>query len=139
MKDVIIKLRLTLLTLVLLIIASQLFAQQNTESFSSFWKTYTTDSNFQKERTRFPLPCTYYIYEDGLDGSDIPEITENLYEKEWSFFDFHDTPEYKVEIKKENNAYNVVLVGKGCGIYVKYIFSLYGSKWYLIKVIDESM
>jgi hypothetical protein len=139
MKDVMMKLRLLLLTFVLLVLATQLFAQQNTESFNAFWKTYTSDSVFQKERIRFPLPCTYYVYEDELDGDDIPEITENLYEKEWRFSDFHETPEYQVEIKKEDDAYAVLLIGKECGIFVKYVFHLYEGKWYLTKVIDESM
>ena len=113
------KMKHLLFTFVLLIIATQLFAQQNAESFSAFWKTYTTDSVFQKERTRFPLPCTYYLFEDGVDGSEIPEITEYLNEKECRFFDFHETSEYRVEIKKENSAYNVLLIVKECGIYVQ--------------------
>ena len=79
------------------------------------------------------------MYDDGLDGDDIPEITEYLNEKEWRFSNFQETSEYRVEIEKENSTYNVLLIGKECGIYVQYVFILYESKWYLTKVIDESM
>lgn len=131
-------LRSLLLTFVLLIMATQLFAQQNAESFNAFWKSYTSDPVFQKERTRFPLPCTYYIF-DGIDSDDVPKITENINEKDWKFSDFHDTFEYRVEIKKESDAYIVLMIGKECGIYVKCVFHLYDGKWYLTKIIDESM
>ena len=47
------KLKYLLFTFVLLIIATQLFAQQNVESFSVFWKTYTNDSVFKKNAPDF--------------------------------------------------------------------------------------
>ncbi len=109
-------------------------AQSNApENFKKFWKSYTTDSVFQMERTKFPLPLTYYEY----DEDNETEITEDIGAEFWLFDNFVDES-YKARTEKENDMYIVTKTGIENGIYVRYYFAVTDGKWYLVKITDSS-
>ena len=106
---------------------------QNTEPFKKFWKSYTSDSVFQMERTKFPLPLTYYEYDEDTET----EITEDIGAEFWLFDNFVDES-YKSRTEKENDSYVVTKTGIENGIYVRYYFATTDGKWYLVRIIDSS-
>ncbi|MBR3947603.1 MAG: DUF4348 domain-containing protein [Bacteroidales bacterium] len=109
-------------------------AQSNApENFKKFWKSYTSDSVFQMERTKFPLPLTYYEY----DEDNETEITEDIGAEFWLFDNFVDES-YKARTEKENDMYIVTKTGIENGIYVRYYFAVTDGKWYLVKITDSS-
>lgn len=110
-------------------------AQSNApENFKKFWKSYTSDSVFQMERTKFPLPLTYYEY----DEDNETEITEDIGAEFWLFDNFVDES-YKARTEKENDMYIVTKTGIENGIYVRYYFAVTYGKWYLVKIVDRSI
>lgn len=103
------------------------------ENFKKFWKSYTSDSVFQMERTKFPLPLTYYEYDEDSET----EITENIGAEFWLFDNFVDES-YKARTEKENDMYIVTKTGIENGIHVRYYFAVTDGKWYLVKITDSS-
>ena len=130
-------LRVTLLAVVLLITATNIFAQQTAESFQTFWESYTTDSTFQEGRTLFPLPFSYWDFSD-FEIEDTPRLTDSISAKDCSYQDFSDTPDYQVKIQQKYVTYVVVFLGEENGICVEYVFGQYDGKWYLTKIDDYS-
>ncbi|MBO7651355.1 MAG: DUF4348 domain-containing protein [Bacteroidales bacterium] len=123
-----------LLIIALFTIASYCTAQSNApENFKKFWKSYTSDSVFQMERTKFPLPLTYYEYDEDKET----EITEDIGAEFWLFDNFVDES-YKSRTDKENDSYVVTKTGIENGIYVRYYFATTDGKWYLVRIIDSS-
>ena len=119
---------------IMCIAASYCSAQSNApENFKKFWKSYTSDSVFQMERTKFPLPLTYYEY----DEDNETEITEDIGAEFWLFDNFVDES-YKARTEKENDMYIVTKTGIENGIYVRYYFAVTEGKWYLVKITDSS-
>ena len=119
---------------IMCIAASYCSAQSNApENFKKFWKSYTSDSVFQMERTKFPLPLTYYEY----DEDNETEITEDIGAEFWLFDNFVDES-YKARTEKENDMYIVTKTGIENGIYVRYYFAVTDGKWYLVKITDSS-
>lgn len=124
----------TLLIAIMCITAINCVAQKD-ENFKTFWKSYTTDSIFQMERTKFPLSLTYFEYDD--ENETETEITENIDAEFWRFDNFADES-YKAKIEKEDNAYTVTKAGIENGISVTYTFVCIENKWHLIKITDSS-
>lgn len=128
------KLKLLLITIAICTGAYNCSAQ-NAENFKKFWKSYTSDSVFQMERTKFPLPLTYYEY----DEDNETEITEDIGAEFWLFDNFVDES-YKARTEKENDMYIVIVTKTGIenGIYVRYYFATTDGKWYLVRITDSS-
>jgi len=126
------KLKLLLITIAICTGAYNCSAQ-NAENFKKFWKSYTSDSVFQMERTKFPIPLTYYEYEDDKET----EITEDIGAEFWLFDNFVDES-YKPQIEKVNDSYVVTKTGIENGIYVRYYFAANEGKWYLVRITDSS-
>lgn len=124
-------LRLFIVTAVLLVSATSCF-HQKPEDFSTFWKSYKSDLSFQKQRTAFPLPYSYYDFESD-DGT---MVTENIPEKDWRFQDFQSDDESRVEIEQNNGTYEVWRRGNENGISIVFIFSQREGQWYLTQVTD---
>ena len=119
---------------IMCIAASYCSAQSNApENFKKFWKSYTSDSVFQMERTKFPLPLTYFEY----DEDNETEITEDIGAEFWVFDNFVDES-YKARTEKENDMYIVTKTGIENGIYVRYYFATTDGKWYLVRITDSS-
>jgi len=126
-------LRLLIITAVLLIAATSCF-RHNTEEFSTFWESYRSDLSFQKQRTVFPLPYSYYDFE----SDEGKMVTENIPEKDWVFQDFKSDVESRVEIEQNNGTYEVWRRGNENGISLVYIFNQREGQWYLTQVNDYS-
>ena len=122
--------------IVLLLSATSIFAQK-TENFKTFWKSFVTDSVFQKERTQFPLTFTYSQYGE-IEEEHDDMITEKLSADDWWFLILED--EYsKNKFKKENDKYIVEQIGIENGIYITFTFAVFDSKWYLVRIVDLSI
>ena len=103
------------------------------ENFADFWKSYCTNSEFQKSRIKFPLECV--TYSPGFEKDEIE--TEHINAKDWKYdkvyeYDY-DLPQIKIEAK--DGYYLVTRCGIESGYSVIYAFKLYNSKWYLMGVI----
>ena len=125
--------KLLIVTVVLLVSATSCF-QTKTEDFSTFWKSYKSDLSFQKQRTNFPLPYSYYDF----DSDEEAMITEKIQENEWVFQNFQSDEESRVEIEQNNDNYEVWRRGNENGIAVVFIFSQREGRWYLTEVFDYS-
>ena len=126
-------LKLLIVAAILLVSAASCFQTQS-EDFSTFWKSYTSDLSFQKQRTAFPLPYSYYDF----DSDEEAMITEKIQEKEWVFQNFQSDEESRVEIEQNNDNYEVWRRGNENGIAVVFIFSQREGRWYLTEVYDYS-
>lgn len=125
--------KLLIVASILLVSATNCF-QTKTEDFSTFWKSYTSDLSFQKQRTDFPLPYSYYDF----DSDEEAMITEKIQENEWVFQSFQSDEESRVEIEQNNDNYEVWRRGNENGIAVVFIFSQREGRWYLTEVYDYS-
>ena len=125
--------KLLIVAAILLVSATSCFQTQS-EDFSTFWKSYTSDLSFQKQRTNFPLPYSYYDF----DSDEEAMITEKIQENEWVFQNFQSDEESRVEIEQNNDNYEVWRRGNENGIAVVFIFSQREGRWYLTEVYDYS-
>ena len=126
-------LKLLIVAAILLVSAASCFQTQS-EDFSTFWKSYKSDLSFQKQRTDFPLPYSYYDF----DSDEEAMITEKIQENEWIFQNFQSDEESRVEIEQNNDNYEVWRRGNENGIAVVFIFSQRDGQWYLTEVFDYS-
>ena len=126
-------LKLLIVAAILLVSAASCFQTQS-EDFSTFWKSYKSDLSFQKQRTDFPLPYSYYDF----DSDEEAMITEKIQENEWIFQNFQSDEESRVEIEQNNDNYEVWRRGNENGIAVVFIFSQREGRWYLTEVYDYS-
>lgn len=126
-------LKLLIVAAILLVSATSCFQTQS-EDFSTFWKSYKSDLSFQKQRTNFPLPYSYYDF----DSDEEEMITEKIQENEWVFQNFQSDEESRVEIEQNNDNYEVWRRGNENGIAVVFIFSQREGRWYLTEVFDYS-
>ena len=131
-------LNVILLTIVMLITSTITFAQQPDENFQTFWKSYTTNPAFQKERTIFPLPYIYNDFDDGEENSDATETIHYIHAKDWNYDDFHNNSGSQIEIQQKNGIYIVYRIGINNGIWEEYHFNLYDGRWYLSKFYNYS-
>ena len=130
--------KIFLFSIVFLVVGTNADAQNLTEKFNKFWKSYAANPSFQKERTKFPLSYSYYE-ESYSEYEDPSLVTEYIPAGEWNYIDFNDTSEYNVEIQQKNSTkYEVFLSGNENGIAIEFLFELYEGKWYLSKVTDYS-
>ena len=125
--------KLLIVAAILLVSATSCFQTQS-EDFSTFWKSYKSDLSFQKQRTNFPLPYSYYDF----DSDEEAMITEKIQENEWVFQNFQSDEESRVEIEQNNDNYEVWRRGNENGIAVVFIFSQREGRWYLTEVYDYS-
>ena len=125
--------KLLIVAAILLVSATSCFQTQS-EDFTTFWKSYTSDLSFQKQRTNFPLPYSYYDF----DSDEEAMITEKIQENEWVFQNFQSDEESRVEIEQNNDNYEVWRRGNENGIAVVFIFSQREGRWYLTEVYDYS-
>ena len=107
---------------------------QEEENFDIFLNKFQKDSIFQKERIIFPLKCLSYDTEN--DSFNEMYINKN----EWKYIDFSKLPEnyLKKIIKISDDEINYNIQIEDTGVSVNYIFKIYNSKWYLVKIKDES-
>jgi len=101
---------------------------------------FSKDSVFQKERTKYPLKIAYY--------EDIDEDLSVRYAKETesAYTDFtadtlamnKKTDRFTFKIEKTDTKIIYKRVGYDNGIYISYIFSLFGNSWFLSEIRDES-
>ena len=123
------------LILIAIVFAAINCSAQKSENFTSFWKSFTNDSVFQKERIVFPLTLTYFDYDE--NDEDLTEVLGNIPASDWQYDNFIDE-EAKITINKQEDFYTVVRAGIENGIYVEYTFKLNDNKWYLVKIADSS-
>ncbi len=124
----ILKCNFILLAIVFAVLSS---SAQKAESFSTFWKSYTNDTVFQKERIVFPLTISYFDIDEERDV--IYSITAD----DWEYYNFIDE-ETKITTIKHKDITTVVRSGIENGIYVEYTFKTIDKKWYLVKIADSS-
>ena len=128
-----------ILLLLLALIAGNLLAHGQSyygsteENFADFWKSYCTNSEFQKSRIKFPLECV--TYSSGFENDEIE--TDYINAKDWKFdkvYEYiYDLPQIKIEAK--GDYYLVTRCGIESGFSVVYAFKLYNKKWYLMGII----
>lgn len=128
---------LKLLFVIALLISATNLSAQKTENFKTFWKSFVADSVFQKERTQFPLTYIYFQYGE-IEEEHDDMITEKLSADDWWFLILEDQYS-KNKFKKENDKYIVEQVGIENGIYIKFTFAAIDGKWYLIRMVDQSI
>lgn len=128
---------LKLLFVVALIFTASNISAQKAENFKTFWKSFVADSVFQKERTQFPLTFTYSQYGE-IEEEHDDMITEKLSADDWWFLTLEDQYS-KNKIKKENDKYIVEQVGIENGIYITFTFAAIDGKWYLVRIVDQSI
>ena len=128
---------LKLLFVIALLISATNLSAQKAENFKTFWKSFVADSVFQKERTQFPLTYIYFQYGE-IEEEHDDMITEKLSADDWWFLILEDQYS-KNKFKKENDKYIVEQVGIENGIYIKFTFAAIDGKWYLIRMVDQSI
>ena len=101
-----------------------------TESFREFLEHFISDSEFRKDRIRFPI--------DGVITNDYGEVEEYKWnEIDWNFFSEED-----INYKKNSNIISEVINEEGYVIWrlykensgydIQYRFKLIKNKWHLV-------
>jgi len=129
----------TLLIIVNLFAFQTMLSQSTKEDFSSFCQKFFGDSTYQISRIVFPIAWH--------QESPTIETKDSIIEKSnWSYSHFgYYSNQFNVQLydnyHKQFRATNEMLVsfeGVECGINLNFYFRRIKSKWYLIKVIDNS-
>ena len=110
------------------------------QSFNHFIEKFSTDANFQKSRTKFPLKVTEYGTTD--DGDTI------IYKErsEFVMVDFrqkkstgrYDQWEQNIVVDKNNITARIEIRGIDNGIMVDYLFAKIDEVWMFVEVEDSS-
>jgi hypothetical protein len=128
-------------------ITSEEQARYNHEDFNSFWAHFKTDSLFQVNRIKFPVPQWSYRYTIGDEipegYTDAAEILDSFTRAEYSFMEFNDDPnqeynEYTLAKSYYGDSATVTLHGIENGLLVHYHFKLINKNWYMVKITDLS-
>ena len=127
----------TLFIIAIICFAASYCSAQKAENFKTFWKSFVTDSVFQKERTHFPLTFTY-SQSGEIEEEHDDMITEEVSADDWNFL-ILESQYSKNKFKKENALYIVEEIGIENGIYITYTFAATDGKWYLVRIVDLSM
>ena len=110
------------------------------EKFEEFFYKFKTDSLFQIDRVKFPLP---------IESWDIDEnnlMMEEILRNDWRHLNFEYKEEYatrsvdayKQEIRIFTDSAKIELRGIDNGIHVDYLFHYLSEQWYLVLERDYS-
>ncbi len=130
--------------LFVLFIFNAFICKSQKEEFSSFLKTFSVDSVFQKSRIKFPIPVVSWdydtddektIYLSSTDYRYFPVIDlSNANCIDDGFYFFYPNMETNVPLT------DMVLQISGItDMYVKYYFKLIDDKWYLVKYFNYDL
>ncbi|MES2727913.1 MAG: hypothetical protein V4643_12465 [Bacteroidota bacterium] len=105
----------------------------NNENFDSFIKVFFTQKDFQFNRILFPVVNLVY-------DIDTKIFVKNIIKKEeWSFWNIYKQKKVILKVIEGETGEHILNAQiKETGVSVNYVFSLKDSKWYLVKIIDES-
>jgi len=118
-------------------------SKKSLEDFDLFFKKFSKDSIYQKERIQFPLKCKTPD-ENDLMGEKNKTKLINI--SNFEYIDFtqdslamkKETDKYTIE-KKEKKGYMIYSrLGYDNGIYELYKFKLIDGDWYLIEIENLS-
>ena len=119
------------------IMSFKCFAQE-TESFESFFFTYSTDEDFQIERTKFPLEFVTWDNPTEIGGEVVTKyITKETWEHNYFYMDqtyrpqIFDNHEGKL---RDTDERLFQWIGIETGVNSKYFFKRIDGLWYLIKM-----
>lgn len=115
------------------------------EEFGDFFLRFKEDRHFQMERIKFPLAESYNELDDNT--GEYANMDNTIEERDWRFEDFGYETEYG---QRESDAFRPVISGEGDrinfawqginnGINIRYEFERIDGKWFLVKLVDDSM
>ena len=113
--------------------------QSEEKTFESFFKDFSANQDFQLASIDFPLE---YYSVDIMD-----ELEKGVIEKsDWNYIDFTKDEDakaaeidaYEVVVEKTVNEVKYARKGIDNGILITYYFKMRDSKWYLVKIVDQS-
>ena len=115
------------------------------KSFEDFFKQFSRDSIFQKNRVKYPLQYLVSDYDYTTNKDTIG--VELIQRRKYNYLDFtidkgamnNEYDKYTVETKKINgNTIHYMHLGYDNGIQVTYKFKLIEGCWYMVEILDES-
>ncbi|MDD7317976.1 MAG: DUF4348 domain-containing protein [Prevotella sp.] len=107
-----------------------------TTDFKNFVKKYSSDPDFQKTHTSFPLKMTVNDMEDEAETT-VSYVSKD----EWTFTNICDSEILgeKVVVEINEKDYVVDVKGEESGISVSFIFKKIDNTWLLSEIVNSSM
>lgn len=103
------------------------------EDFTSFYKKFVTDYNFQLERIKFPIKGTNI-----LDYDQEEQWTKENWKK-LTNIDEVDNKEFKVEKNETETKVEHKIYLPNSGFSVSYTFELINNQWFLTERTDSDL
>ncbi|MEE4247210.1 MAG: DUF4348 domain-containing protein, partial [Kangiellaceae bacterium] len=103
--------------------------------FLSFINSFSSDSTYQKQNTRFPLPYFHLDYQN-----DYKTIKDTLSFDTWKHIDLDISLKDLLTLNQDQNSDYRVLFFRGIanGVHIKYTFKRQQKQWQLVKIEDYS-
>ncbi|OAQ39868.1 hypothetical protein A5893_09880 [Pedobacter psychrophilus] len=108
--------------------------------FNDFLIKFSSDTSFQKSRTKFPLKINWYDIEkdkDSLIYKDVSDFEMMDFRKKKSKGQY-DQWEQKILVDKDNTSAIIEIRGIENGIMVDYLFKKIKNVWMIIEIRDGS-
>lgn len=143
--------KLLFLSLILLLFSchqpskKQPIPKPKSESFTTFFKQFNSDSVFQRSRTQLPLDY-YSINWEREDAYSTELINTPILAVDYRFFNltWNDSlgirpfNAFTQEFKQSGDTMKVIFMGVDNGIHEEYWFLLRNYRWWLIRCLDVS-
>jgi len=109
-------------------------------NFSDFIEKFSSDSSFQKSRTKFPLKINWYDIENDKDSiiyKDVSHFEMMDFRKKKSSGQY-DQWKQEIVVDKDNTSAIIEIRGIENGIMVDYLFKKINEVWMIIEIRDGS-
>ena len=104
------------------------------EPFDAFYDRFMTDSTFQLERTRFPLPGQKYTAE-------VEDSTYRWAREDWRMLNEPqiDPTFFSRNLTVSDTLATDEIAGKSSGFYFKMVYRPVKRKWHLVYMVDRDL
>ena len=104
------------------------------ESFDTFYDRFMTDSAFQMQRTRFPLPGQKFTAE-------VEDSTYQWTPTNWRMLSEPrlDTTYFQRSLAVSDTLATDEISGKSTGFYFKMVYRPLRRKWHLVYMVDRDL
>ena len=104
------------------------------ESFDAFYSRFMTDSTFQMERVRFPLPGQKFTAE-------VEDSTYRWPREDWLVLSEPqlDSTYFTRNLAVSDTLATDEITGKNSGFYFKMVYRPVKQKWHLVYMVDRDL
>ena len=104
------------------------------EDFTAFYQQFLSDSSFQMDRVRFPLPGQKFT-------ADVEDSTYRWTREDWRVLSEPqlDTTHFSRDLSVSDTLATDVIEGKNSGFYFEMVYRPLDHQWHLVYMVDRDL